>query len=77
MKIEKYKCDGCGKEYATAGELTLRIYGSTVQKDNIIKLKTDGTEIAIKGDKSLDFCDSNCFELYLTNKKLEGLGEPK
>jgi hypothetical protein len=77
MKFEKYKCDGCGKEFATPEAFFIRFAHNNMEKRNptSAKLESESVAVSVPLGNSLDFCTIDCLELYLTNLKLEQINE--
>lgn len=70
MKIEKLRCDNCGKEYAIdSKELEIRIIGSDEQRSSS-QLIVDGTTLSVK-NRSFDFCNLACFQAYVEKQTQE------
>lgn len=73
IKIEKIKCDGCGKEYDIGDpKITLRVLSAI---DSRTKIKIENIDVGISKDSSLDFCDITCFQAYIT-KMTEVIEDP-
>ena len=81
MRFEKWKCDGCGKEYTDTVSFGVRLTNKSDEKRATSRatFETEDVKVSIPIDNSLDFCTMTCLELYITNLKLaqeEPLGEP-
>jgi hypothetical protein len=73
MRIEKLKCDGCGKEYElNTTSLTIRLINNDDPKVvSKFSLSADTVKVSIPRQSSLDFCNLTCFQAYIDKIKSE------
>lgn len=62
MRIDKYICDGCGKEYIDPKQFGIRLIAKNIEKGYLL-IESDTTQIKVK--ERLDFCNTTCFQTYL------------
>jgi hypothetical protein len=64
IRIEKIKCDGCGKEYNEGDPgITIRIQANEKARTTVA---LESVKVGVSG--SLDFCNVTCFQAYITKQ---------